>query len=114
MSLEIPLALGVVGGLTQNHPLASEALSLLNHPDARTLMGIASSVGLASNFSAVKSIITSGIQKGHMRMHLSNMLNRLNVSQDEKLKAEQHFRNKKINYSLVYQYITDLRMQKNF
>ncbi|MEZ5072054.1 MAG: hypothetical protein R2751_14135 [Bacteroidales bacterium] len=63
-SLEVPLALGTVGGLTKNHPLARVALEILGHPSAPALMELVGAAGLASNFSAVSSLVTSGIQKG--------------------------------------------------
>ena len=75
--LTIPLAIGTVGGLTSLHPLAKFSLELLNKPGAEQLMMIAAAVGLANNFSALKSLTTKGIQVGHMKMHLSNILNSL-------------------------------------
>ncbi len=74
--LRIPLSLGTVGGATSVHPMARSALQLMQNPSARELMQIAASVGLASNFAAIRSLITDGIQKGHMRLHLSNTLAR--------------------------------------
>src|SRR5690606_15031082 len=73
--IEIPLAIGTVGGLTSLHPLVKVALTMLQNPSARELMQIIAVVGLAQNFAAVKSLITTGIQHGHMKMHLKNILN---------------------------------------
>ncbi|MGK0175054.1 MAG: hydroxymethylglutaryl-CoA reductase, partial [Ulvibacter sp.] len=73
--IEIPLALGTVGGLTKLHPLVKFAFSLLQQPNAKKLMEIVAVAGLAQNFAAIKSLVTTGIQKGHMKMHLMNILN---------------------------------------
>ena len=78
--LEIPLALGTVGGLTSLHPLAKRSLEILGNPSAPELMCISAAVGLAQNFGAVRSLITTGIQQGHMKMHLTNILNHLNAN----------------------------------
>ncbi len=71
------MALGTVGGLTSFHPLAKLSLDILGNPSARELMEITAAVGLATTFSAVKALTTTGIQKGHMRFHLNNILNTL-------------------------------------
>ena len=54
-------------------------------------MRIAATVGLANNFGAIKSLVTKGIQKGHMKMHLLNILNQFDASDDEKEKAKAYF-----------------------
>ena len=80
--LEVPMALGTIGGLTSLHPLAKKTLELLGNPTAKELMMIAATMGLANNFSAVRSLTTKGIQAGHMKMHLNNILNQLNATED--------------------------------
>lgn len=82
--IEVPLALGTVGGLTSLHPLVKLAMDVLGQPNARKLMEIVAVAGLAQNFAAVKSLITTGIQKGHMKMHLMNILNQHNATLEEK------------------------------
>lgn len=82
-SMEIPLALGTVGGLTTLHPLAKLSLEVLGHPSARELMSVVASVGLAQNFAAVRSLVTTGIQQGHMKLHLLNILNHLGATEAE-------------------------------
>jgi hydroxymethylglutaryl-CoA reductase len=84
LSIEVPLALGTVGGLTKLHPLANLALEMLDNPSAEDLMQITAVAGLAQNFAAIKSLITTGIQHGHMKMHLINMLNQHKASDIEK------------------------------
>lgn len=107
--LEVPMALGTVGGLTSLHPIAKLSLDLLEKPDAATLMMIASAAGLANNYAAVKSLVTRGIQKGHMKMHLLNILNMNNASEAEKAAAIEYFKTVKVSYSAVNEFLTGFR-----
>lgn len=107
--LTIPLAVGTVGGLTTVHPLAKRSLELLGNPSATELMQIIASVGLAQNFAAVRSLVTTGIQKGHMKMHLSNILSHFNATEPERQKATQYFENKTISFTEVRIFLTQLR-----
>jgi len=68
-SLEIPLAVGIVGGATRVHPAAQVALKILGVQSAKQLAEIMVAVGLAQNFAAIRALSTEGIQRGHMRMH---------------------------------------------
>lgn len=108
-SLEVPLAMGTVGGLTSLHPLAKQSLEMLGNPSAPELMAIAAVMGLANNFAAVKSLTTKGIQAGHMKMHLFNILNHFKASEAEKSAAVEHFKDQKVSFSSVGQYIASLR-----
>ena len=110
-SLEVPMALGTVGGLTHLHPLAKLSLQLLGNPDALQLMMIASAAGLANNYSAVKSLVTKGIQKGHMKMHLLNILNVYLATDDEKKLAVEHFKHEKVSHSAVNSFLETIRGQ---
>ncbi len=101
--LEIPFSLGVVGGLTNLHPLVKLSLELLGYPTARELMGIAAAIGLANNFSAVKSLVTVGIQKGHMKMHLLNILKQLQIPESRTAEAIAYFKDKVVSVSAVRQ-----------
>ena len=112
-SIELPLALGTVGGLTKLHPLVKFCHELLGNPNAKQLMRIVASVGLAQNFSAVQSLITSGIQKGHMKMHLNNILNQNEASEYEKKQAIKHFDNQEVSNQHVKQFIDKLRNDKS-
>ncbi len=67
--LEMPLAVGTVGGLTKYHPTARLALKLLGNPDARRLSQIIVAAGLAQNLAALRALVTEGIQRGHMALH---------------------------------------------
>jgi hydroxymethylglutaryl-CoA reductase len=68
-TLEMPLAVGIVGGATKTHPAAQAALSLMRVSSAADLAEIAASVGLAQNLAALRALATEGIQRGHMRLH---------------------------------------------
>lgn len=106
LSMEIPLSLGVIGGLTTIHPMAKASLALLGKPDARILMMVAASAGLANHFSAIRALITRGIQKGHMKMHLSNLLNQAGANEREKERATEYFKDKTINIVAVRDFIS--------
>jgi len=108
-TLKIPLAMGTVGGLTKNHPLAKRSLEILGNPGAGELMEIAAATGLANNFSAIRSLITSGIQKGHMKMHLNNILNFLKATHEEKEKLANYFANRTVSFREVKRYLENLR-----
>ena len=103
--LELPLAIGTVGGLTKLHPLVKWSMELLGNPSAKELMQIIAVAGLAQNFAAVRSLVTSGIQKGHMKMHLLNILNQLNASDSQKEKAIEHFKTTAVSYSAVENFL---------
>lgn len=105
--LEVPLTLGTVGGLTQLHPLAKRSLEMLGNPSATSLMSIVAAVGLAQNFAAVRSLVTTGIQKGHMKMHLMNILNHLQATDNQKEKATQHFSNRIVSFSAVRDFLAE-------
>ncbi|MFZ4522523.1 MAG: hydroxymethylglutaryl-CoA reductase, degradative [Bacteroidales bacterium] len=108
ISLTIPLAVGTVGGITNLHPLARLSLEILGNPTARELMGIVASVGLASNFAAIRSLVTTGIQKGHMRLHLSNILNMLNVNNGQREEAELYFSDRKVSFNAVKHFLHEI------
>jgi len=71
--IEMPLAVGIVGGATRVHPLAQLALKILGVTSARELAEVILSVGLAQNFAAVKALAGEGIQQGHMRLHAKQL-----------------------------------------
>ncbi|MBN1767983.1 MAG: hydroxymethylglutaryl-CoA reductase [Prolixibacteraceae bacterium] len=104
-SLTIPMAVGTVGGLTKNHPLAQFSLKMLQNPSAGRLMEIMAAMGMANNFSAITSLITTGIQSGHMKMHLPNILNQLGATERQKQLAMEYFADKKVSFSAVKKYI---------
>lgn len=107
--LDLPLALGTVGGLTTLHPMVKFSLELLGNPSAEELMRIIAVAGLAQNFAAVKSLTTTGIQQGHMRMHIMNILNQMNATDNERAKVVEHFRDKTVSHSGVVEFVEALR-----
>jgi len=108
-TLQLPLALGTVGGLTNSHPLAQAAINILGNPTATELMEITASAGMANNFGAVASLVTTGIQKGHMKLHLVNILNTLGASDEEKETVNKHFKATVVSFSMVENYLNELR-----
>ena len=110
-SIRLPLALGTVGGLTNLHPLVKWCHELLGNPNAKKLMSCVASTGLAQNFAAVKSLITTGIQKGHMKMHLLNILNQLDANEKEKNLTVKFFKDKKISYHDVANFVQNIRLK---
>lgn len=107
--IEIPLALGTVGGLTSLHPLAKMALDILDRPSAKELMQLVAVAGLAQNFAAVRSLVTTGIQQGHMKMHLMNILNQMQATESEKNALVHHFKKNSVTHSAVVEAIQMLR-----
>ena len=107
--LDLPLAVGTVGGLTKLHPLSKLSLDLLQNPSASRLMEIVASVGLAQNFGALRSLVTTGIQKGHMKMHLMNILNQLGATEDECVIAKKHFEQETVSFNGVRDFISSVR-----
>ncbi|PKV49326.1 3-hydroxy-3-methylglutaryl-coenzyme A reductase [Aquimarina sp. MAR_2010_214] len=108
-SIKLPLALGTVGGLTSLHPLVKLALQLLEKPNAKKLMEITAVAGLAQNFAAINSLITTGIQQGHMKMHLMNILNQFKATEDEKKQLIKYFETNAVTHSEVVTQIEKLR-----
>jgi hydroxymethylglutaryl-CoA reductase len=107
--IELPLSLGTVGGITNLHPMVRFAHELLGYPSAGELMEITAVAGLAQNFSAVRSLITSGIQKGHMKMHLLNILNQLEATDQEKEQVVAHFKDKVVSHSAAVEAFLQVR-----
>lgn len=107
--LDIPLALGTVGGLTSLHPLVKFSLEMLGKPSAQDLMKIVAVTGLAQNFAALRSLTTTGIQKGHMKMHIHNILNQFQATKEEKEKVIAYFNDTTASHSLVVDYLEAIR-----
>jgi hydroxymethylglutaryl-CoA reductase len=107
--MEVPLALGTVGGLTSLHPLVKFSMELLKKPSAEELMQIVAAAGLAQNFAALRSLTTTGIQQGHMKMHLMNILNQHQATKEEKNKVLDYFKDTNVSHSLVIDYLEKIR-----
>ena len=110
--IEIPLALGTVGGLTALHPLSKFSLELLGKPTAKELMQIVAVAGLAQNFAALNALTTTGIQQGHMKMHLQNILNQLGANEQEKIAILNYFKNKQVTYNSAEETLSKLRLSQ--
>ncbi len=107
--MEVPLALGTVGGLTSLHPLVKLSLQMLENPSAQDLMKIVAVAGLAQNFAALRSLTTTGIQEGHMKMHLNNILNQFEATREERNLVKSHFKQHAVSHSAAVQFIAHLR-----
>lgn len=111
--IDLPISVGVVGGLTNLHPLVKFSLALLGKPSAQELMSILAVSGLAQNFGALRSLVTTGIQKGHMKMHLLNILNQMGATEAEKSHFVHYFKDKTVSHHEVISEFEKLR-SKNF
>ena len=107
--IEIPLALGTVGGLTSLHPLVKLSLEMLEKPSAKELMMVVAVAGLAQNFGALRSLTTTGIQEGHMKMHLNNILNQFEATKEERQLVKKHFKEHAVSHSAAVNFIASLR-----
>ena len=107
--IDLPISVGVVGGLTNLHPLVKFSMALLGKPSAQELMSILAVSGLAQNFAALRSLVTTGIQKGHMKMHLLNILNQMGASEEEKNHFVHYFKDKTVTHHEVISEFNKLR-----
>ena len=107
--MDIPLAIGTVGGLTNIHPIARTSLEMLGNPDAKTLMRIVAATGLAQNFAAIKSLVTTGIQQGHMKLHLQNILVHMKSDEKEVSLAKDFFEDKIVSFIAVRSFLDNIR-----
>ncbi|MBN1820015.1 MAG: hydroxymethylglutaryl-CoA reductase, degradative [Prolixibacteraceae bacterium] len=104
-SIKLSVNVGTVGGVTNIHPLAKTAIKILKNPSASELMQLFAVAGLASNFSAITALIGNGIQSGHMKLHLKNILWQLNASNEKIQMATSYFKNRKVGYSEVRDFL---------
>lgn len=109
--LELPISLGVVGGLTNLHPLVKISLELMQNPSAEELMSLAAAAGLANNFSAIRSLVTSGIQEGHMKMHLFNIMNQLEVPTEMRDEIVEYFKHHKVSVAEVRKIYNEIKVR---
>lgn len=72
-SIEVPMAVGIVGGAIKTHPIAQICLKILGVKTASELGEVMAAVGLAQNFAALRALVVEGIQRGHMRLHARNI-----------------------------------------
>ncbi len=81
-TIELPMAVGLIGGATKVHPTARACIKLLGVKSAQELGEVVSAVGLAQNFAALRALATEGIQKGHMSLHAKNIVNSVGCPED--------------------------------
>lgn len=81
--IEMPLPVATLGGTISIHQIANWSLNLMNNPSSKKLASIIAAVGLAQNFSAVKAIVTEGIQKGHMSLHAKTLAKQAGANENE-------------------------------
>jgi len=105
IQLKLPIAIGTVGGITDLHPLVKLSHKILRKPNSSSLMEILAVAGLAQNFAAINSLITTGIQKGHMKMHLINLLKKNNATENQIHNAIDFFKEKEINSKSVQDFL---------
>jgi hydroxymethylglutaryl-CoA reductase len=110
--IDLPLAVGTVGGLTQLHPMVKRSLQILGNPNAEQLMMFCAVAGLAQNFAALKAMTTVGIQQGHMKMHLLNILNYYNANEEEKEYALVYFKDKIVSFTTTRVMLEQFRSAK--
>ena len=109
--IEIPMSLGTVGGLTKLHPLAKLSLEILQDPSVKELMQVVAVAGLAQNFAAIKALTTTGIQQGHMKMHMMNTLNQLEANLHEKEIIIEQFNEKTVSHKDIVEALHELRIK---
>ena len=87
------------------------ALEILQNPSAKELMQIVAVAGLTQNFAALRSLVTTGIQKGHMKMHLMNLLNQMGATESEKQQLVNHFKNQTVTNASVKEALQKIQSQ---
>jgi len=108
--IDIPLALGLVGGATKVHPMAQLSLKILGVKTASELARVIASVGLAQNMAALRALSTEGIQRGHMRLHASNIAIQAGATKEEAIiVAAKMIEAKEVNQGKAEKILKELR-----
>jgi len=112
--IEIPLAFGIIGGITRTHPMARLALKILNVESSGELAQVAAALGLAQNVGALRALASEGIQKGHMALHSRNIA-KLAGASDEIIEevAKRMVKDKKIRVDYAKEIIELISKSKN-
>jgi len=111
--LEMPLAVGIVGGVANVHPIARIALKILGVKSARELSEVMVAVGLAQNFAALRALATEGIQAGHMKLHARNIAMAAGATPDIVDEVvERMLREKTIRIDVAKRIIEEIRSKK--
>lgn len=108
-SLELPLSVGIVGGIANVHPIAKICMKILKVSSANELACVMTATGLAQNYSAIRALSTEGIQKGHMRLHARNLAAAAGAKPDQIDKIVQKMiEEKKISLDSAKEILLDL------
>jgi len=111
--IELPMVVGLVGGATKMNPVAQISLKILGVKNAQELAGVAAAVGLANNFAALRVLATEGIQKGHMKLHATNIAAMAGARGEiiDKI-AKQMIREDKVNFSRALSILKEMKGKK--
>ena len=112
--IEVPLALGIIGGMTKIHPMARLALKILNIKSSSELSQVGAALGLAQNVAALRALAAEGIQRGHMALHSRNIAKIAGVPDDliEKI-AQKMIKEKKIRVDYAKEILKKINEGKN-
>jgi hydroxymethylglutaryl-CoA reductase len=111
--VELPLQLGTVGGVTRLHPMARVALQILENPNAAELAQIIACSGLAANLAAMRALCTTGIQRGHMKLHAKNLALAAGADRSEiDIVAREMLQSKNISAGKAEELLKELRERK--
>lgn len=113
-TIEVPLALGIIGGATKVHPIAQTCLKIMNVKTAQELAEIVACAGLAQNVAALRALSDEGIQRGHMKLHAANLAGSLEgISSEEKdLVAKQMISEGKVRADRAEEILKEIRSKK--
>jgi hydroxymethylglutaryl-CoA reductase len=112
-SIELPMAVGLIGGATKTHPVAKVNVKILGVKDAKELGCIMASVGLAQNLAALKALSTEGIQRGHMSLHARNTAIQAGAKIDEVDDVvKELIARKKVRVDVAEEVLKELRAKK--
>jgi hydroxymethylglutaryl-CoA reductase len=112
-TIEIPMAVGLIGGATKTHPVAKTNVKILGIKTARELGEVMACVGLAQNFAALRALATEGIQRGHMSLHARNIAIQAGARIDEVDEVvKELIRRKKVRMDVAEEILKEMRAKK--
>ncbi|MEM2920937.1 MAG: hydroxymethylglutaryl-CoA reductase, degradative [Candidatus Bathyarchaeia archaeon] len=112
-TIELPLALGIVGGLTRVHPVARANIKILGVSSSKELAEVVASVGLAQNFAALRALVAEGIQRGHMALHARNIAAEVGATGElVDIVAARMMEEKAVRWDRAKQILDELRQKK--
>src|SRR2546425_594689 len=113
-TIELPMAVGLVGGATAVHPTAKANVHLLRRQTAQEIAEVIAAVGLAQNFAALRALATEGIQRGHMSLHARNVAATVGaVGEEVDRVAEILVKERKVRMDRAKEVLSDLRSRKS-